>query len=284
MFNLKTLRAFAATAIVTVSLGAQAFTTDTIDVATCHLPRANRVTVITPEAAKLAAEDAKFPAVYLLNGFGGDYTSWGTIRKDMGQLADNYGVYIIMPSGMNSWYWDSPVDSTMQMETFFVEDLVPFLRDNYKISTNPKLNAITGLSMGGHGGLWLGTRHPDLWFNIGSTSGGVDIRPFPKKWQMEKRLGAYEANPQVWDQSTVINIVDKMKENGQNIIFDCGSEDFFAQVNANLHKALLDAKVPHDYISRPGVHNSKYWANSILFQLLYFDQAFKKALAEEEVK
>ena len=56
-----------------------------------------------------------------------------------------------------------------------------------------------------------------------------------------------------------------------------GLEDFFADVNKQLHQKMLDAKVPHDYISRPGKHNAKYWGNSILYQLLYFNERFNEA-------
>ena len=61
------------------------------------------------------------------------------------------------------------------------------------------------------------------------------------------------------------------------MIFDCGSDDFFAGVNKNFHEELLKNKIPHDYISRPGGHSGAYWNNSVLYHLLYFNEAFKKA-------
>ena len=45
------------------------------------------------------------------------------------------------------------------------------------------------------------------------------------------------------------------------IIFDCGTSDFFLTVNRNLHQKLLDNKIDHDYIERPGGHNDAYWRN-----------------------
>ena len=263
-------------AVVATMTGASAFTVDTLDIKSQKdlLPQPMRVTVVTPDGLQ---DGQKAPAVFLLNGYGGDYKSWHTIRKDLGQLADRYGMVLVTPSGMDSWYWDSPVDPHMQMESFFVQELVPYIRNNYPVSDDPTLNAITGLSMGGHGSIWLAMRHPEIWGNMGSTSGGVDIRPFETKWKMPKRLGEKASNPEAWESHTVTNHVDLIKKNGQNLIFDCGSEDFFADVNAALHQKLLDAKVPHDYISRPGVHNSAYWGNSILYQLLYFDRCFSKA-------
>ncbi len=45
--------------------------------------------------------------------------------------------------------------------------------------------------MGGHGAFYLAFKHQDIWGAAGSMSGGVDIRPFPNKWDLAKRLGNY---------------------------------------------------------------------------------------------
>ncbi|MDY5205072.1 MAG: esterase family protein, partial [Sodaliphilus sp.] len=50
----------------------------------------------------------------------------------------------------------------------------------------------------------------------------------------------------------------------------------FYEVNCNLHKALLDAKIPHDFTIRPGAHTWEYWTNAIDYQMLFFAKAFAK--------
>lgn len=251
------------------ALGAAAFRTDTVKVATKNMPSAIDVTIITPDGA-----GKSFPTVYLLNGYSGDHKAWGRIQPRLGELADTYGMVMVMPDGRDTWYWNSPEQPEMQMESFFIEDLVPYVDAHYPTLKDASKRAITGLSMGGHGAFWLGTRHPDLFGNIGSMSGGVDIRPFPNNWKMKLRLGEKDKYPQRWEEYTVANIVPQIAANGQNITFDCGSDDFFYTVNNNLHNALLEAKVPHDYTSRPGGHTFAYWANSILYHLLFFNEAF----------
>lgn len=265
--NLKPLMlAFAA--MTACAFGASAYVTDTLTVAAAgYIPSDMKVTVITPDAQ---APKAGYPSVYLLNGYSGDYRSWTQIRPDLGKFADQYGIALVLPSGMDSWYWDAPAVPEMRMESFFTEQLVPQVNEKYNLDTNPANRAITGLSMGGHGALWLAIRHPEIWLNCGSTSGGVNILPFKERWNMKKYLGTFEEAPEQWETHTVINLVPTLEPGKYNIIFDCGSDDFFAQVNAGLHQALLDAKVPHDYISRPGKHNWQYWSNSLPYQLLYF--------------
>ena len=260
--------------LATAVFSASAYTTETVQVPTTRLESPLDVTVIVPDAA---ADGKRFPTVYILNGFSGNHTSWMITQPRLGELADQYGMVMVMPDGRDSWYWDSPIDPKMQMESCFVGDLMPYIDNNYPPLPEAKYRAITGLSMGGHGGLWLRTRHPDRFGSMGSTSGGVNIIPFPKNWKMAQRLGAYEDNKDRWAQYTVVSLVPQMKANGQNIIFDCGVDDFFADVNNDLHRRLVEAQVPHDYISRPGAHTHEYWANSILYQLLFFNQAFQNA-------
>ncbi len=118
--------------------------------------------------------------------------------------------------------------------------------------------------MGGHGA-------------IGSTSGGVDIRPFPNNWGIKKWLGDYASHPDNWNNNTVINLAEQLQSSGLTIIIDCGTDDFFLQVNRNLHQLLLDKKIAHDYTERPGVHNWAYWNNAIKYQALFFHVFFSKA-------
>lgn len=268
--NFKLLQCVALIAFA--GLTANAFKTDTISVnAKGYLPTDMNVTVITPDTPR---SDAGYNTVYLLNGFGGDNKSWSIIRPDLGEWADMYGVVFVLPSGMDTWYWDSPVNPEVRMESFFTDVLVPYIDKNYPTNPHAANRAITGLSMGGHGGLWLGLRHPDIWKNCGSTSGGVDIRPFPERWKMKDALGEESKNPDIWNVYTVINLVPTLQPGASNIIFDCGTDDFFAGVNDNLHKAFLDAKIPHDYISRPGNHTNEYWRNALPYQLWFFQTHF----------
>jgi S-formylglutathione hydrolase FrmB len=188
-----------------------------------------------------------------------------------------------MPDGgTNSWYWDSPVDPTYKYETFVSKELVEYIDSHYKTRADRTGRAITGLSMGGHGGLWLGIRHQDVYGAAGSTSGGVDIRPFPKNWGMSLRLGTIEQNPKNWDEYTVINQVHLLKPDAMKLIIDCGTEDFFYEVNCALHQKLTEAKIPHDFYTRPGVHNWDYWRNSIKYQVLFFSNYFKSANAAKQ--
>ncbi|HQE95205.1 MAG TPA: esterase family protein, partial [Candidatus Marinimicrobia bacterium] len=44
-----------------------------------------------------------------------------------------------------------------------------------------------------------------------------------------------------------------------------------------LHKKLLDLKIPHVYIERPGAHTWDYWTNALEYHLLFFKKWAEKS-------
>lgn len=249
-------------------------TVDTVEVYSPKM-RKNIKNVIILPASYEKSSDVKYPVLYLLHGYGGRYDTWIThTKKGLERDANKWNMIIVCPDGKNSWYWDSPIDPASQFETYISQELTSYVDQHYKTVAAPKGRAVTGFSMGGHGGLWLGINHPSVFGACGSMSGGVDIRPFPNNWDMKKFLGTYAANNKVWDEHTVVTQLDKIEPNSLAIIFDCGKDDFFYQVNEELHKQMLYRNIPHDYIVRPGAHTHEYWNNALDYQLLFFNKFF----------
>ena len=258
-----------------LSLTTHAAKVDTVMVQSASMDKGVKVVYVIPE--KAMGKDAKAcPVIYLLHGHGGDAKAWINIKPNLPQIADEKGIIIACPDGKNSWYWDSPKNSKMRYETFISSELVNYTDTHYKTIANRKGRAITGLSMGGHGALWNAIRHPDVFGAAGSTSGGVDIRPFPQNWNMKDQLGEMAENKAVWDSHTVINLVDGLENGRLALIIDCGEGDFFLEVNKALHQRLLEAGIDHDFITRPGQHNNSYWNNSIDYQILFFYKFFQR--------
>ncbi|WP_245768150.1 alpha/beta hydrolase [Pedobacter insulae] len=233
-----------------------------------------KAVVITPASYK--DKSKRFPVVYLLHGYSDSYSGWVKKVPDLLNEVDQYDMIIVCPDGAyGSWYFDSLTDSTKRYETNVAIEVPNYIDKHYRTIADRKARAITGLSMGGHGAFYLGIRHKDFFGAIGSMSGGVDIRPFPNNWDIKKSLGDYSTNVDNWNKHTVINLVEQVENNEQRMIIDCGVDDFFLQVNRNLHQKLLAQKLNHDYIERPGAHNWLYWNNAVKYQLLYFSIFFK---------
>lgn len=247
---------------------------DTVDTYSQAMKKTIKAVVIKP-----AGYDGSkaLPVIYLLHGYSGNYADWVTKVKGIQQQADRLNMLIVCPDGgFSSWYWNSPADPSYQYETYVSKELVSWIDEHYKTIRDRKGRAITGLSMGGHGALYLAIRHQDVYGAAGSMSGGVDIRPFPNNWDMAKRLGPYAKEPGRWESHTVINQLHLLTPNSLALLVDCGYDDFFYKVNLNLHEQLQYRNIPHDFIARPGAHNWNYWSNAVLYQLLFMHEYFSK--------
>ena len=246
---------------------------DTLKVHSASMNKEIPVIVISPETTD---QSARFPVIYLLHGHGGDEYNWIHVKPELPQMADRDGIIVVCPDGENSWYWDSPINPAMRYETFVSQELPDYVDQHYPTIADRTGRTITGLSMGGHGAMWISIRHSDRFGASGATSGGVDIRPFPENWNMADALGKLEDNREVWENHTVINLVDQLENGELAIIFDCGYDDFFFEVNKNFHEKLRERGIDHDYIVRPGAHNAAYWNNAIDYQWIFFKKYFDK--------
>ena len=251
---------------------------DTIEVMSQAMGRTIKNVVVTPRQYHFTAEEPScYPVLYLLHGAYGCYSDWSK-KANLHRLADNYNVIIVCPDGQDSWYFDSPVDPKMQFETYVSKELVTYIDSHYRTYANRYMRAITGLSMGGHGALFLAFRHPDVFWSCGSMSGNMDITQFPDKWHIKDRLGDYAGNEQRWRDHSVCNLVDQVKDcplqPAQNIIIDDGLNDIFIQNNIALHDQLVEKGIDHDFTLRPGRHSWDYWVNSLDYHMIFFHKAF----------
>ena len=260
---------FALFALITFSV--EGAVVDTLAVYSESMKKNVQVIVISPDEKQTPK-----PVVYLLHGYSGNAKSWISMKPELKEIADRDGLILVCPDGKNSWYWDSPKDPSSRYETFVSSELINYIDSKYPTVKSRLGRAITGLSMGGHGAMWLSFRHKDVFGAAGSTSGGVDIRPFPNNWEMSKQLGKECDNQELWNRHTAISQIDRLRNGDLAIIIDCGYGDFFFEVNNDFHKKLLKYKIDHDFIVRPGVHNGDYWKNSIEYQLLFFKNFFNK--------
>ena len=250
---------------------------DTIKVRSKAMGRDIKNVVVVPQ--QYFETDTSYPVLYLLHGAQGCYNDWSH-KADLKSLSNQYGVIIVCPDGQDSWYFDSPVDPKMQFETYVSKELVEYIDSHYRTYANRYMRAITGLSMGGHGALFLAWRHPDVFWSCGSMSGCMDITQHPNSWHIKDRLGVYTGNEQRWRDHAVCNQVKLLKTSkltpAQNIIIDDGLNDIFIKNNIALHEQLVKEGINHDFTVRPGRHNWDYWVNSLDYHMLFFSKAFAR--------
>ena len=253
---------------------------DTLDIASLVMNKTYKAAVVLPNS--YAKGTTRYPVIYLLHGAYGHFRDWLKKIPDANavkDIADRYNLIIVMPEGETfSFYIDSPVNKDSQFDTYITSEVISKIDKTYRTVADKKGRAISGLSMGGHGALYLSAKHPDLFAAAGSMSGAVDMAGIPDdstNRKMAPIFGTQGVSPEVLASYSVMNMIDKLKANKLPLIIDCGVSDFLIESNRELHRRLVYYQVPHDYTERPGTHTWEYWENSLSYHVLFFSKIFK---------
>ena len=260
---------------------------DTLVIPSKIMHKEYKAVIVLP--ASYATNNKNYPVLYLLHGGYGHFDDWikkTSESKLVEKISDQYNFIVVMPEGETfSYYINSPVSKESQFETYITKEVIEKIDNSYRTIRDRKGRAISGLSMGGYGALYLSARHPDLYCAAGSMSGALnpDMRDwkFPPnalqafKKEFEKILGPIEKYPQRYADASIINMADQIKKADIKLIFDDGVDDFFITVNRELHRRLVFNGTPHDYSERPGSHTWEYWQNSLPYHALFFSKVFQ---------
>ena len=234
--------------------------------------------------------ESRYPVVYLLHGGSGAFSDWHqkvTEKGIVNQMAEEHKVLIVTPGvGPASYYYDSPLLDSVRYETYMIQELIPFIDKNYRTLAQKESRAITGLSMGGHGAITLAAKHPSLFIAAGSMSGvmnidtdlwkvGEEFRSLRKKGQIEM-LGAINYQGPLFNTYTAVGLVDQLQNQKISLIIDCGVDDFLIETNRQMHSLLMEKKVAHEYIERPGAHTWNYWTEALPVQFFYLSKSLKR--------
>ena len=175
MINPRVVRNSLLTALL-LSLAAVTLAQAQLSTVEFHSPAVDRTmkyNIVLP--AEYESSNERYPVLYLLHGLTGNYTNWG------GQGVPAYtevfdDLIVVMPDVGNSWYINYAENAGGQKnnwEDHIIQDVIGHVDGNYRTIARREGRAITGLSMGGFGGLSLGLRHPEMFVSIGSTSGAI---------------------------------------------------------------------------------------------------------------
>ncbi len=152
------------------------------------------VMVYTPPNYNANGE-TRYPVLYLLHGFGGNDSTFQQFF-DIASIADYListnlipPMIIVMPDASNDFGGTFYANSEMipgvpqttvfgTYEDFFINDLIPYIDDNYLTIADQGHRMLTGLSMGAYGAIRLASKHPDLFNSVASHSGPLDFSTF----------------------------------------------------------------------------------------------------------
>jgi enterochelin esterase family protein len=130
---------------------------------------------------------AEYPVLYLLHGGGDEDSGWSSIGR-AGFILDNLiaakkavPMLVVMPNGSLPPPPAGAAADLIALQGRFVpeliEDVIPFVEQNFRVRANPNNRAIAGLSMGGIQTTLVFTRHPEQFSYAAIWSAGLFQQP-----------------------------------------------------------------------------------------------------------
>ena len=188
---------------------------------------------------------SRLPVLYLLHGADGEDSVWSAFGRAH-VILDNLiaekkaqPMVVVMPVGY-AYTWDSGVAADKQQADFqkdLIEDLIPYVQANYRVSTDRKQRALAGLSRGGGQTATIGLR------NLGLFS----------------RLGVFSAGGNPDTLKDVVTDAKKVNDQLDLLWIGCGTEDG-AMAGAQRFADFLTASgIEHTFRKTSGEHTWIVW-------------------------
>ena len=228
-----------------------------------------------------------YPVLYLLHGLGDDQTGWiqfGEVKK----IADNSIIngnatpmIIVMPDANTGrvGYFNIPSQDWMY-EDFFFNELMPHVESKYRIKSEKKFRAISGLSMGGGGTFTYALHRSDLFSAAAPLSAATGSLDVDESLQRIKRYGIEFTKAEMeflLKTNHPLELIDNISLNKLNSIrwfIDCGDDDYLYEDNSLIHIAFSKKGIKHEYRVRDGAHTWTYWRESLPNVLEFISMGF----------
>ncbi|MCA1621944.1 MAG: esterase family protein [Acidobacteria bacterium] len=214
--------------------------------------------VLPPGYGLVTARARRYPVLYLLHGWGGNYDSWLS-RSSLVSYAAEHQLIVVTPEGGKGWYTDAPGGEPY--ESHLLREIVPDVDARFRTNANRRGRGVAGYSMGGYGALKLGFRHPELFAFAGSTSGALDAASRADDESLARAFGG--ANSPARFENDLPRLAREFPEARRGALpflyLDCGLGDDWLAVNRDFAATLTARGIAHEYRQRPGGHVWPYW-------------------------
>ena len=213
--------------------------------------------------------DKPMGTLFLLHGYTGKAGNW--VPEE---LAARYNFAIVMPTAENSFYLNG-LSTGHAFQTLVGEEMVDYVRRTFGLARNRENTCIAGMSMGGFGALHTALAYPDTFGKLAGLSSALIVHGIAHmKPGEDNGLGNYEYYRECFGDLETAERRDvnpemlalKRKAEGKlpEIFLACGTEDFLLENNRQMHKFLLDEKIPHQYYESKGGHDMVFWNEYIV--------------------
>jgi S-formylglutathione hydrolase FrmB len=215
--------------------------------------------------------------LYFLHGLGENEQTlfktggWNLI-EDLRQQHKVSDFLIVTPDAKASFYVNS-AERKVRYSDFFLQEFIPYVEANYRISRERKARAISGISMGGYGALRFAFANPEMFSAVSAQSAAL-MSESPQELNAALRagtplgrlLGSVFGDPinvPHWKENDPLSLARKNRVGIAKlaIYFNCGRDDEygFETGAAALDRQLQDEHIKHEFHLYPGNHSASYF-------------------------
>lgn len=233
------------------------------------------------------SSNRSYPVLYLLHGSGDNQTGWVQFGEVMNitdkAIANGTAtpMIIVMPdanTGRRGYFND--IKGDWNYEDFFFKELIPHVEKQYRIKTEKRSRAISGLSMGGGGTFVYALHHPEMFSSacpLSAYVGPLDLEAAKKALSRDNINVSDSTASNYFNRYTTLALIKNMPDDQKKAVrwyIDCGDDDFLYEGNALAHIAMRKKEIPHEYRVRDGGHTWTYWRASLPNVLSFVSEAF----------
>lgn len=207
------------------------------------------------------------PALFLLHGAYGSWTSWADHAHDrLAALAQDEQLVIVLPDGEPHGWYLGPIGASLR------DELVDHVRATLPVLDPTSAEGqgqwgIAGLSMGGHGAINLALDRPEVFSVAWSMSGAVDLPHAKSRQALKAAFGPYgPSTAAAWEARSVVHRVAREPGRARRLTLrvDCGTDDrVWIGPNERLHQTLSELGIEHSWQTVPGGHTWDVWTGQL---------------------
>lgn len=216
--------------------------------------------------------------VYLLHGYGRAADQWlreTFVEKDCAR----HGFVAVCPDVGHSFYTD--LEYGQPFFSYITDELPTIIENFFHFHPGPENTYIAGLSMGGYGAMKAALTYPERYAAAGTFAGALDVDALLQfAPQMGGSLGEKEATAMFGVDGTIpeedkpLFLLDKaadLPDGKRPKLYQCvGKQDPIYALNTAFHKKADALGIPLVYEEWDGIHNYKFWTESLSRCLEYF--------------
>ena len=236
--------------------------------------------------------DQSYPVLYLLHGSGDDHTGWVQFGQ-VQNIADRViaaglagPMIIVMPdanTGVRGYF--NAIQGNFNYEDFFFKELIPHIEKTYRVRSERRYRAVSGLSMGGGGTIFYALHQPELFAAaapLSASTGNWDLEQFKQRTRNNSATSGL-SDKQIEDffhRHSIESIIKNASEEELRRIksirwyISNGDDDFLYEGNARMHILFRQNEIPHEFRIKDGGHTWTYWRMELPLVMEFVSKSF----------